>query len=69
MPSARGDARPRRISHCPARNPPITTPVTTAASGRYIRFSAPTCWSKGMKLELGARIAKNHTPSKPSHGR
>ena len=39
-----------------------------AASGRYIRRSAATSVTIGTKLELGARIRKNHAPKNPSAG-
>jgi hypothetical protein len=46
-----------------------TTPRTiTAANGRYMRCSQ-TRSSSGTKLEVGERIRKNHTPTKPSAGR
>ncbi len=47
----------------------MTQPVTTAARGRYIRRSAATSVTIGTKLEVGARMRKNHAPRNPSAGR
>src|SRR5439155_614503 len=46
--------------------PPHTTNTTTAARGRYIRRSAPTSVAIGTKLDVGARVTKNHVPRKAS---
>src|SRR5580704_7527547 len=47
---------------------PSTTNPTTAASDKYMRLSAIGCSVKGITLELGARITKNHAPTKPRGG-
>ena len=59
---------PLRTSRWPIRHPPTTKPVSTAASGRYIRCSATVCVTTGTTLEVGAKIAKNHAPRKPTFG-
>ena len=46
----------------------MTTPETTAASGRYIRCSNATS-RMGTILEVGARMARNHSPRNPHVGR
>ena len=41
----------------------------TAASGRYIRRSAPTSVAIGRMLDEGARVIQNHAARNPSIGR
>ena len=73
-PGAAADPHRPQGQHAATEQPPARQEsadhhaVTTAASGRYMRFSAAICWNNGTTLELGAKIAKNQTPKKPSQG-
>ncbi len=64
--------RPRNVpspDNCLASEiSPNAATVTTAARGKYMRCSKAACPS-GTKLDVGARIAKNHAPRKPHGGR
>ena len=57
----------RRASRSPARKIATTATAAIAASGRYIRCSNARSLI-GMKLEVGARIRKNHAPANPHVG-
>src|SRR4029077_10805025 len=46
-----------------------TASTTSAASGRYMRRSAPTSVAIGTTLEAGASVTKNQAPRKPTAGR
>src|SRR5688572_31286005 len=52
-----------------ARYAQRTTSTTSAASGRYIRRSAPTSVAIGTKLDVGDSVMKHHAPRKPTCGR
>ena len=65
---ANRDIVPRPTSRSTANHPPIITPVINAANDKYMRCSNATS-VMGTKLDVGARITKNHAPRNPHAGR
>src|SRR5258708_38092978 len=49
--------------------PPMTSATTIAASGKYIRRSAPASVAIGITVDDGASVTKNHVPRKASSRR